>query len=172
MKIRYTFVIRLKENFVNKYIIGIISVIIASTVIFLVSYQDQNNSREMIETEKEQMKNYGDFRIDKSQYNIGEKIFLDMDYIDPEDKGTILILRPINDTHRTPYITIPFNGANTDSYSYYFEARLNEDKGVCSTDDLVGIWSIVFYETNYTNIEFEIKDQISDWDDRNYEPIC
>ena len=39
-------------------------------------------------------------------------------------------------------------------------------------EDLVGVWSIVFYETNYTNIEFEIKNQISDWDDRTFEPIC
>ena len=37
---------------------------------------------------------------------------------------------------------------------------------------LVGIWSIVFYETNYRNITFEIKNQISDWDDRTFEPIC
>ena len=39
-------------------------------------------------------------------------------------------------------------------------------------DDLDGIWSIVFDGTNYPNIEFEVKNQINDWDERNYDPIC
>ena len=157
-----------------KYVVGIISVIIIIAVaIFLgMSNQDQTNEKETVKTTNEKINLSGDFRIDKSQYNIGEKIFLDMDYMGPKDKGTVLILRPINDTHRATYIAIPFNGENKESFSYYFEAKLNEDKGVCSTDDLAGIWSIVFHETNYPNIEFEVKNQISDWDDRSYEPIC
>ena len=156
----------------NKYIIIIISAFIIGTAIFLVSYQDQDNNRVGIETKNEQMKNSGDFRIDKSQYNIGEKIFLDMNYIDSKDKGAIVFLRPINDTHRVTYLAIPFNGAEKDSFSYFLEPQLNEDKGVCSIEDLVGVWSIVFYETTYSNITFEIKNQISDWDNRTFEPVC
>ena len=158
----------------NKYVVGIISVIIIIAVaIFLgISNQVQPSEKEMINTTNEKINPSGYFQIDKSQYNIGEKVFLDMDYIDPEDKGTVLILRPINDTHRTTYMTIPFNGENKESFSYYFEVKLNEEKGACSTDDLVGIWSIVFYETNYPNIVFEVKNQISDWDDRTFDPIC
>ena len=95
-----------------------------------------------------------------------------MDYIGSDDKGTVHILRPLNDTHRITYMTIPFNGENKDSFSYYFEAKLDEKKRVCSMDDLDGIWSIVFDGTNYPNIEFEVKNQISDWDNRNYDPIC
>ena len=157
----------------NKYIIGIISVIvIVAGIIAVIGSQDQMSEKEIVKTDIKTEFLPGDFRIDKSSYNIGEKIFLDMDYISSEDKGTIMILRPINDTHKTPYITIPFNGENKESFSYYFEARLNEEKGVCSIDELAGIWSIVFYQTNYPNIEFEVKNQISDWDDRNYDPIC
>ena len=157
----------------DKYIIVIISVIVIVVGIFvIIGSQDQSNEKEMSKTTNE--KNYlpGDFQIDKLQYNIGEKIFLDMNYVDPKDKGTVLILRPINDTHRATYLAIPFNGENKESYSYYFETKLDETKGICSTDDLVGIWSIVFHETNYPNIEFEVKNQISDWDDRNFDPIC
>ena len=120
----------------------------------------------------EQVNTVGNFQIDKKQYNIGEKIFLDMDYIQSEDRGTILFLRPINDTHRTADITIPFNGERKDSFSYYYEPRLDESKGICSMEDLVGKWSIVFFETKYRNIEFEIKNQTSDWDERTFEPVC
>ena len=81
-------------------------------------------------------------------------------------------MRPINDTHRTTYMSIPFDGAQKESYAYYLEPKLEKDKGICSIEDLVGVWSIVFYETEYTNIEFEIKNQISDWDERTFEPVC
>jgi len=159
---------------VNKYIIGIISVIIIIAVaIFLgISNQDQPNEKEIVEEINKTKFLPGDFRIDKTQYNIGEKVFLDMDYISSSDKGTVYILRPLNDTHRITYMAIPFNGENKDSFSYYFEVKLDEKKRACSMDDLDGIWSIVFDGTNYPNIEFEVKNQISDWDDRSFEPIC
>ena len=130
----------------NKYILGIISVliIIIASIFILISNQDQTNEKEMVETNNETKFLPGDFRIDKTQYNIGEKIFLDMDYIGSDDKGTVHILRPLNDTHRITYMTIPFNGENKDSFSYYFEAKLDEKKRVCSMDDIDGIWSIVF----------------------------
>ena len=158
----------------NKYFLGIIAVliIILASIFILISNQDQTNEKEIVETNNETKFISGDFRIDKTQYNIGEKIFLDMDYIGSDDKGTVYILRPLNDTHRITYITIPFNGENNNSFSYYFEAKLDERKRVCSIDDLDGIWSIVFDGTNYPNIEFEVKNQISDWDERNYDPIC
>jgi len=159
---------------VNKYFLGIIAVliIILASIFILISNQDQTNEKEIVETNNETKFISGDFRIDKTQYNIGEKIFLDMDHIGSNDKGTVYILRPLNDTHRITYIAIPFNGENNNSFSYYFEAKLDERKRVCSVDDLDGIWSIVFDGTNYPNIEFEVKNQISDWDERNYDPIC
>jgi len=159
---------------VNKYFLGIIAVliIILASIFILISNQDQTNEKEIVETNNETKFLSGDFRIDKTQYNIGEKIFLDMDHIGSNDKGTVYVLRPLNDTHRITYITIPFNGENNNSFSYYFEAKLDERKRVCSIDDLDGIWSIVFDGTNYPNIEFEVKNQISDWDERNYDPIC
>ena len=158
----------------NNYFLGIIAVliIILASIFILISNQDQTNEKEIVETNNETKFLSGDFRIDKTQYNIGEKIFLDMDHIGSNDKGTVYVLRPLNDTHRITYITIPFNGENNNSFSYYFEAKLDERKRVCSIDDLDGIWSIVFDGTNYPNIEFEVKNQISDWDERNYDPIC
>jgi len=135
---------------------------------------NQENISENVTDDKvtEQVNAVGNFQIDKKQYNVGEKIFLDMDYIQSEDKGVILFLRPINDTHRTTYMAIPFDGAQKTSYSYYLEPQLDEDKEICSMEDLTGKWSIVFFETKYRNIEFEIKNQISDWDKRTFEPVC
>ena len=150
----------------------IISLIIVVVSLILISNQDQLSENTIISKITESTDNSAYFQIDKTQYNIGEKIFLDVDGMNSNDKGVVLFLRPINDTHRTTYITIPFDGANKNSFSYYLEPSLDQEKGICSIEDLTGIWSIVFYETNYSNIEFEIKNQISDWDARTFEPVC
>ena len=150
----------------------IISLIIVVVSLILISNQDQLSENTIISKITESTDNSAYFQIDKTQYNIGEKIFLDVDGMNSNDKGVVLFLRPINDTHRTTYIAIPFDGDKKSAFNYYVEPRLNEDEGICSTEDLAGIWSIVFYETNYSNIEFEVKNQISDWDDRTFEPVC
>jgi len=159
---------------VNKSKIGIIvvGIIIITGIIMLISNQENISENVTDDKVTEQVNAVGNFQIDKKQYNVGEKIFLDMDYIQSEDKGVILFLRPINDTHRTTYMAIPFDGAQKTSYSYYLEPQLDEDKEICSMEDLTGKWSIVFFETKYRNIEFEIKNQISDWDKRTFEPVC
>ena len=156
----------------SKIGIIVIGIIIITGIIILISNQESISENVTDDKVTEQVNTVGTFQIDKKQYNIGEKIFLDMDYIQSEDRGTILFLRPINDTHRTADITIPFNGERKDSFSYYYEPRLDESKGICSMEDLVGKWSIVFFETKYRNIEFEIKNQTSDWDERTFEPVC
>ena len=156
----------------SKIGIIVIGIIIITGIIILISNQESISENVTDDKVTEQVNTVGNFQIDKKQYNIGEKIFLDMDYIQSEDRGTILFLRPINDTHRTADITIPFNGERKDSFSYYYEPRLDESKGICSMEDLVGKWSIVFFETKYRNIEFEIKNQTSDWDERTFEPVC
>ena len=41
----------------------------------------------------------GPFKIDRSQYLLGEKIFVNIDTLALSDKGTMTFLRPLNDTH-------------------------------------------------------------------------
>ena len=155
----------------NSKIVIIIAVIIG--IVILVSNQEMISENIIVdELVNESINESGYFQIDRKQYNIGEKIFLNGDYLGKSDKGSILFLRPINDTHRTSYMTIPFDGEKNSKISYFLEPKLNKDKGICSIEDLVGVWSIVFYQTTYENIQFEIKNQISDWDKRTFEPVC
>ena len=155
----------------NKVLV-VLGITIIAGILVLILNQVSDDENNIFDTVNEPVKNSGYFQIDKTQYNVGEKIFINMDYLSSEDKGTVLILRPINDTHRTTYMSIPFDGAKKDSVNLYLEPKLDKDKGICSTEDLVGIWSIVFYETTYPNIEFKIKNQISNWDKRTFESVC
>ena len=112
----------------------------------------------------------GPFQIDRKQYALGEKIFLRIGGLNFEDKGQVAVMRPVNDTHYSVYLTIPFDGAQKESFNYYLDPQLSKTRGLCSVDDVLGKWALVFRGTNYANLNFEIINKTvpgTDW-----EPVC
>jgi hypothetical protein len=112
----------------------------------------------------------GPFQIDRSQYAIGEKIFLVIGGLDVKEKGQIAVMRPLNDTHYSVYLTIPFDGTQKPVFNYYLDPQISKTRGICSVDDLIGKWAVVFRGTEYPNLYFEItKDVVPG---TNVEPAC
>ena len=114
----------------------------------------------------------GPISIDKAVYNIGEKIFINVESIKPTDKGEAVFLRPIGDDNYKKYLGIKFDGEKSANFNYYFEPKTHPYKKICSTDELVGTWKIKLDGTEYEDLTFEILNQVSDWDTRSYEPVC
>jgi len=112
----------------------------------------------------------GPFQIDRSQYALGEKIFLRIGGLDFQEKGQVAVMRPLNDTHYSVYLTIPFDGVNKDAFNYYLDPQLSKTRGLCSVDDVMGKWALVFRGTNYANLNFEITDKILPG--TNWDPVC
>ena len=112
----------------------------------------------------------GPFQIDRNQYAIGEKIFLKIDGLPFTDKGQVAVMRPLNDTHYSVYLTIPFDGVDKDAFNYYLEPQLTKTRGLCSVDDVLGKWALVFRGTNYANLNFEIINKTLPG--TNWEPVC
>ena len=112
----------------------------------------------------------GPFQIDRSEYALGEKIFLRIGGLSFQDKGQVAVMRPLNDTHYSVYLTIPFDGANKDAFNYYLEPQLTKTRGLCSVDDVLGKWALVFRGTNYPNLNFEIINKTLPG--TNWEPVC
>ena len=112
----------------------------------------------------------GPFQIDRTEYALGEKIFVRIGGLQYQEKGQIAVMRPLNDTHYSVYLTIPFDGANKDAFNYYLDPQLSKARGLCSVDDVLGKWALVFRGTNYQNLNFEIINKTvpgTDW-----EPVC
>ena len=112
----------------------------------------------------------GPFQIDRSEYALGEKIFIRIGGLDFQEKGQVAVMRPLNDTHYSVYLTVPFDGAKKGGFNYYLEPQLSKTRGLCSVDDVLGKWVLVFRGTDYPNLNFEITDRIvpgTDWD-----PVC
>ena len=102
----------------------------------------------------------GPFQIDRSRYAIGESVFIRMGGLDVNEKGQIAVFRQVNSTHQTIYHTISFDGKDKSASNTYFTPQILKSRGLCSTDDLMGKWTLVFRGTNYSNLDFEIDERI------------
>jgi hypothetical protein len=102
----------------------------------------------------------GPFQVDRSEYAIGESIFIRMGGIEVNEKGQIAIYRPLNATHHKIYLTIPFDGEDRSTSNTYFTPQINSKRGICSMDNLTGEWMMVFRGTDYPNLNFEINEKI------------
>ena len=145
----------------------IIIIIIAGTLIIFTP--NEETSKNKIE---EKWVKSGPFSIDKSEYNLGEKIFIVVNGLKEEDKGKVIFFRPLNNTSWSNYITMDFDGKNKAQFNLYFEPKLNELKKICSTNELAGTWIVKFIGTEYSDINFEMMNQTSSWDVRTFDPVC
>tara|TARA_B110000444_G_scaffold28596_1_gene23605 strand:- start:21 stop:485 length:465 start_codon:yes stop_codon:yes gene_type:complete len=144
-----------------------IVIIIATGVILL------NSNEETVEEKWLNEKvTSGPFSIDKSEYNVGEKIFVVVNNLKEEDKGKVIFFRPLNNTAWSNYITMDFDGTNKTQFNLYFEPKLSELKNICSTNDLAGEWVVKFIGTEYLDINFKVMNQTSSWDKRTFDPVC
>jgi len=129
------------------------------------------NENEYIPTQKiMEWKTSGAFQIDRSVYDIGQKIFIRIGGLELEEKGQVAVMRPLNSTYYTVYMTIPFDGSVKSSFNYYLEPQINKKRAICSTEDLTGKWTLVFRGTDYQNLDFEITDKVVP--STNVEPVC
>ena len=131
---------------------------------------NDNSEKPYIPKEREWIQS-GPFKIDRSEYVLGEKIFVNIDYIDKNTKGTMIFAKQINSTYYYEYKKIKFDGSKPQS-NFYLGFNLNPVKKVCSVDKLIGDWIVIFEGTNFESLKFKLKDQIIPGMERMYEPVC
>ena len=130
----------------------------------------------------------GPFQIEKYEYYLGEKIFINAVDIPADASGEIILFRPAADgvnkfpkeyegipgeliSAKVKYMAIKFDGEQKPNFNKYFEPRFNEWKGICSTDDIVGEWVMVFSGTQYEPIHFTVLSDTMPGDTRTFESL-
>ena len=130
----------------------------------------------------------GPFQIEKYEYYLGEKIFINAVDIPADEVGEIVFFRPAPDrvnefpkeyegipgeliSKKTKYMGIKFDGEQKPNFNKYFEPRFNEWKGICSTSDLTGEWVMTFSGTQYEPIHFTVLSEIMPGDTRTFESL-
>ena len=114
----------------------------------------------------------GPFQIDRETYSIGELVLIRVGGLQPNEKGEIIFLLPLkeNKTDYDVYIRIPYDGAKP-IFNQYFRPDLSTARGICSIDDLLGEWRVVFPETDYNHLSFEIVNKTIPGDEDLYVTI-
>jgi hypothetical protein len=134
---------------------------------------DSENSYEPKEREWIQS---GPFMIDRSEYILGEKIFINIGDMDKNIHGEMIFSKIINNTHTYDYKKIQFDSSNPQK-NFYLGFNLNKNRGICTVDQFVGDWELVFKGTKFDKIninilKFKVIDQILPGMEKNYKPVC
>ena len=112
----------------------------------------------------------GPFKIDRSEYYLGEKIFIDIVQIDKNIKGKMVFWKITNSTSAYIYSAYTIDGSNPQS-NLYFTPELQEFKGICNVDQLIGDWKVQFVGTQYSDLEFKIISKLMPGYGDRYDPI-
>jgi len=154
---------------------GIIGAVVAVTIISIfflqMSSTNEVNDKGFTPAERD-WQTSGPFEIDRSQYLLGENIFVRINTLSPNEKGQIIFMRPLNDTHYSKYHIIPFDESEKYTFNQYFKPALSSARKICTINDLIGNWAVVFQGTNYKNLSFEIIDKFIPGDEEHYEDKC
>jgi hypothetical protein len=113
----------------------------------------------------------GPFLLDRNEYVLGERLFVNLEYLDKNTKGEMIFTKIINNTHSYEYKKIKFDGSKP-QYNFYIGMNLNMPRGLCNVDQLIGNWELRFEGTNYESIKFKVLDEILPGSERLYEPVC
>ena len=115
----------------------------------------------------------GPFQIDRSEYILGEKIFINIINLGKNQKGTMVFTKIVNSTHVFEYKKLSFDGSKPQQ-NFYLTLDLFDKKGICTKDQLIGDWELRFVgdQNQFGKLDFKVKNQILPGYEDRFEPVC
>ncbi len=98
----------------------------------------------------------GPFTIDKEKYRLGDYVFMVVTGLKPTDNGEMIVYDPKGGN----FTKVPFNGTMKSDWNYMFKPNTERIEKLCTAQDLIGNWTIVFQGTSYKPIPFQV---INEW---------
>jgi len=147
----------LKKKFIPVIlgVIAITSVVLISVILTEEEGVDRNFLSETTPKPSEHISS-GPLTILNSKHRLSENVFFMVTGLEPNQKGDIQVFAPKG----TLYATIPFDGAKKSNFNYYFKPDTVAGLKVCTPEDLVGMWTVIFSGIEYQPLQFEI---INEW---------
>ena len=113
----------------------------------------------------------GPFLIDRSEYVLGEKIFVNVGNLPENIKGEMIFVKYINSTHHQPYKTIGFDGSLQQN-NFYLGVYPSLSRGFCTADSLIGEWELIFQGVPIESLKFKFVNQILPGMEEYFRPVC
>lgn len=111
----------------------------------------------------------GPFAINKFEYKIGESVFVVAQNLALNDVGNAIFVLP-NGT--TKYISIQFDGSQKSGFNQYFKPSVSKSRNICTTDDIIGEWTVVFQGTQYAPLKFRVLNETIPSETGNFQRVC
>tara|TARA_B100001750_G_scaffold228756_1_gene223500 strand:- start:438 stop:977 length:540 start_codon:yes stop_codon:yes gene_type:complete len=106
----------------------------------------------------------GPLTIDKKKYVLSENIFAYMS-LHPLEDGTVSFYTPTGEL----FYAVDFNGSRSPDPQFYFRPMLENERDLCTKNDIVGIWTaeitgktLTADQKNLTTVPKELKFEIVD----------
>jgi hypothetical protein len=132
--------------------------------------ENEKRDTPYIPKEREWIKS-GPFQIDRSEYVLGEKVFINVNDLPKNTKGKMVFSKIINNTHSYEYKKLNFDSSYTQK-NFYIGFTLNPVRGLCSADMLIGDWEVIFEGTPVKSLKFKVIDKIIPGMENLYDPVC
>lgn len=113
----------------------------------------------------------GPFQIDRSEYHLGEKIFINVAPLPSDFNGEMVFAKIVNSTHGKIYKKLAFMGSQEDQ-NRYFTVFPSMPRNFCTVDDIVGDWELTFTGINLNSLEFKILDTYVPGTVDYFDPVC
>lgn len=111
----------------------------------------------------------GPFAINKLEYRVGDNVFFAVSDLTFNDIGNAVFVLP-NGT--TKYISIPFDGTQKSGFNQYFKPSISKTRSICSVNDIIGEWTIIFQGTEYQPLKFRILNETIPSEMGNFQQVC
>lgn len=113
------------------------------------------NQQKMSQESNSGLVSSGPFSINKEQYRLGDYVFMVVNGLKPTDAGKMVVFDPNGGI----FTQMPFNGTDKSEFNYMFKPNTVKAEKLCTPQDLVGNWTIVFQGTSYKPIKFEVMNE-------------
>ena len=147
----------------------IVAVVIASILLTIVFVGPIDVSAPKKEDEFRDWNRSGPFAINKLEYKVGDNVFFVVSGLTPNDIGNAVFVLP-NGT--TKYISISFDGTQKPGFNQYFKPSISKARSICSINDIIGEWTIIFQGTKYKPLKFRILNETIPSEIGNFQQVC
>ena len=107
----------------------------------------------------------GPLQINKDKYLLGENVFVSLGDLRSQDMGTVQFITPTGKI----YDEWGFNGMERESQKKYFKPQLLKSKDLCTKEQLIGEWTVMFKDYDMAKISFEVLPDILPNQEKHFE---
>jgi len=136
-------------------IAGIIIIASITGIASMFSYVQTNNTFDDDIKKEHDYVWSGPLGVTQYEHRLGEDVFMVMRGLQPNEKGTVEIFTPLG----VLFKSFEYDGSKKSDFNLYFYPDTSMFSKICTPEELVGIWKVVFTNNAYPTLEFKMSDE-------------